>query len=620
MQVKKLLAFCLALLMVVAMVSCAGENTPNTPSEDTSDTQADSPVFVPTVLDLSVAGESNFSIIYPQGAEESILQIAMRFQEAFSTYTGASVAVKSDIKLDENENTDEAYEICIGNTNRRESTEVLRLVEGSNDYAVAVCGNKLVIAGNSVSATVNGVYYFINKVLSAADIQNGNYRISSEQNYYYKAVYPVQNFHILGNSAKEYQIVIPKDASFAVERFALRLRYLIATRTGVSLAITDDSSAGEYEILVGQTVRTTSSVGDNEYALTAKENRVEILADGLYGYEYLYNYCSNKLCGLLKDGTADSGELYRKNVTEEIRADQIESVLNKQGELRFMQFNILGEDSHHPFALASRMVAAMVEELNPDIFAVEEYYLVAQKSENYPLEESLAALGYGMADGNQTIDGVHKPATPIFYRTDVWELVTQDSYNPTKGHTGKWTTSCVLKRKTDSKQIAIVNCHLDHYTTAEGDALRVVQIKEAIATANDLQTRYACDVLLTGDLNSKMDGGAYATLIQRGFVNTRELATVTDNHTTAWRDDPVYNENAGVLEHPKETAENFVATAIDHTMYLGNGLTFNRFDVLTDPCSLSVSDHAPTVIDFDLKGYVAPEPPEPWTDTWTKNY
>ena len=635
---KKFITVLLTLAMLLSFAACAknGDSTETSgaataaPSvslpPDTSDTENnnendDNPVFEPTVLELLKDGKTDFAIIYPNNASDSEIDIALKLKSSFEQYTGADIVCKPDFVLDASVDTSASFEILVGSTNRKESADVLALVEASKDYAVAACGNKLVIAGNSISATLNGAYYFINQFLSVTKIEDGSLKFSSEQNYYYKAVYPVENFSVLGNKAKDYRIVIPANADFGVERFALRVKYLIAVRTGYSFEIVNDqNTASEYELLIGKTARTTASVGDNEYAIVAKGNRVELLGGGLYDYEYMYNYCANKLCALIRDAKADAGELYRKSTVDDIKESAIESVLNKDGELRFMQFNILGEDGHHPFSLPSRMIAAMIDELQPDIVAIEEYTAVAQSSKNYPLEKSLAELGYKMAYGGKMYSGGLKPATPIFYKSDVFELVYEDTYNPTQGHSGKYTTSAVLKRLSDGKLIGIVNCHLAHETTAAGDALRVVQIKEAIDTAMAMQARYSCDILLTGDLNSKTSGGAYTTLIQRGFVNTHDLAKVSDDHTTAWRDDPVYNENGGFMEHPKEEAYDFMTTAIDHTLHLGNGLSFNRFDVLTDTCSLSVSDHAATVIDFDMGTYTAPEPTDPFVGDWTYNY
>ena len=623
--------------MLLSLAACGkgGENaetggavttappTETPPADTEGDGTGENPVFEPTVLDLVKGGETKFTIIYSHDATGSEIDIALKLKESFEKYTGASISTNSDFTLDPSADTSGSFEILVGNTNRKETSDVLALVEGSKDYAVAVSGNKLVIAGKSVSATLNASYYFVNQYLAKLDMEKGgDLSYSSEQNYFYKAVYPVENFGILGNKATEYKIVIPANASYGEERFALRVKYIIAVRTGYSLDIVRDSEpAADKEILVGKTARTTASVADNEYAIVAKGSRIELLGGGLYDYEYFYNYCANKLCAHLRDSKADAGDIYRASTVENLKADAIETVIDKKGELRFMLFNILGEDRpEHPLKLGTQMVYAMVEELQPDILFINEYSEDAQMSYNYPLHDRLPALGYGIADGNLTLTGREIVGTPIFYKSDVFELVYEDSFMP-DGHESNMEhiTSCVLKRKSDGKLLALVNCHLAYKQDEETEAMRADQIKFAIDKANALQAEYSCDVMLAGDMNCKVTGSAYTILKQRKFENVRDLATVRDDTTTYWGTDPTYNVDAGVLERSTQTGTTYEAGAIDHTFYLGNGLTIKRFDILTDPCSLSVSDHASTVTDFDLGTYTSVTV-EPYVGDWTKNY
>ena len=144
---------------------------------------------------------------------------------------------------------------------------------------------------------------------------------------------------------------------------------------------------------------------------------------------------------------------------------------------------------------------------------------------------------------------------------------------------------------------------IENHIAAHGhqhDELRGVQITEAMDTARAIREKYGCNVLLTGDLNSKPHGRAYTMLLRNRFKNVHDIAHVTDNCTTYWGDDPRFIKEAYVFVRPRERRSPYGATACDHTFCLGDNVAFRRFDILTDPCSLAVSDHAATAMDFDL--------------------
>ena len=81
----------------------------------------------------------------------------------------------------------------------------------------------------------------------------------------------------LGNSdLNAFCIVTPKSANVLESQFANHLAFYIKSKFGYELTVSDDSTQGEYEILVGNTSRTDIKPKKNGFAVAFKNKSVEL--------------------------------------------------------------------------------------------------------------------------------------------------------------------------------------------------------------------------------------------------------------------------------------------------------------------------------------------------------
>lgn len=172
MKAKKIFVSAAAVLLVLLtlLTACAPAGEPEVTTEEA--TEADT---LPESSDIVLIDENeeDYMIIRPMNAGtyevEGAKNINMTLREVFPTWDMkiADDFVKGAARDEAIENNDK--EILVGETNRKESREVLAsLAEG--DYVIRFVGNKLVILGCDQYATNCAAEYFINTYIkNAAD-------------------------------------------------------------------------------------------------------------------------------------------------------------------------------------------------------------------------------------------------------------------------------------------------------------------------------------------------------------------------------------------------------------------------------------------------------------------
>lgn len=624
----------LTLSMLLSLVACTNTPDPGTESGSTEEagtgtqgtvegTEAQTEIpFEEVVLNLVNSGTASYKIVYPSDAGGTVTGAITTLKEKFKEYLGVAPKVETDYLLAGQTADPNAPEILIGTTNRPETREALDSIKAINDYVVMVSGNKLVIAGLNDNATANAAYYFINKVLTKVEkSKQGTLSFSNRQNYYYSATYPFKGYQVLGNDMSLYSIVLPKDSSFSEWRFAQRISYAISSRTGLMLpVVTDDVPNSGYEIRIGKTNRTTETVGKAEYAVVASGNNIQILADCVYGYEYAFEYCNNQILGLMNKSAANAGDLARNNYTENLKKSEIESLVDKKGDLRIMYYNVWGwnESKTNPTEQRNRMLGEICAEVFPDVLCLQEYTEQMRNAAKFPVTETLKAYGYAEVDVT-ALQNNPRTATPILYRTEVLTLNESGIFKFTVGGgSDKFVTWAVFTVKQTGKKVGVLSVHLAYETTTEGNTYRMTQLNDVIRIAKQIESEKECAVIIGGDMNCTSQSEPYRKCLQNGFTDVQTVAEITDSVVPNFCGDPTFNTTIGVFERLDKTKKPYNDVGIDHVFYLGNGITFKRYDSLGDVCTMAVSDHSPTVVDFELGTYVKPEA-ETFGE-WTKNY
>lgn len=149
---KHLLLCILALLLCLgALIAC--NDDPEQPDE-------------PSVPPLNVVldGASGYTIMRSDVPNQDITNASLKLRRAIKAATGVELGIGTDWVNRGDEIPTDTLEILIGETNRAESAEVLATL-GENEYTITVKGNRVVILGKTVAATVAAVDQFITDIL-----------------------------------------------------------------------------------------------------------------------------------------------------------------------------------------------------------------------------------------------------------------------------------------------------------------------------------------------------------------------------------------------------------------------------------------------------------------------
>ena len=166
MAIRKWTSFVLAILMLFPLLftSCQsggkGNVTTELPEQTTdSSITTTSMSFVPDepehTITLASNGASDYVIVRSENANSEEKNAVLEFRDLFLEVTG----VKLRIVTDYTEPVEK--EIIIGKTTRTDGNYSDRLIfTGQNGYLFWITQQKMVIAGNSVDGTINGIYSF----------------------------------------------------------------------------------------------------------------------------------------------------------------------------------------------------------------------------------------------------------------------------------------------------------------------------------------------------------------------------------------------------------------------------------------------------------------------------
>ena len=142
----------------------------------------------------------------------------------------------------------------------------------------------------------------------------------------------------------------------------------------------------------------------------------------------------------------------------------------------------------------------------------------------------------------------------------------------------------------DGKTIIVANTHYSLRSWCHPDEVEFVTQK---LTA--LKQKYGCPVIICGDLNSATQWGAAKQMLERGFIDTFDMAQERDDTSSCHP-----SSGKGTGEPDVMSGGTYKANAIDH-IYTDTPMEVSSYRIIVRDELLSVSDHCPTVIKFNLE-------------------
>ena len=118
------------------------------------------------VFPLEVDGQIPFRIILPKRYSDDLYDAAKNIATLLSGFTDQTFKVELDSKV---EATDDAYEICLGNTNRKISEDLYNEIDSIFEYRIKIDGHRIAVGGKLDAQLVKGVEQLRDELAQAFD-------------------------------------------------------------------------------------------------------------------------------------------------------------------------------------------------------------------------------------------------------------------------------------------------------------------------------------------------------------------------------------------------------------------------------------------------------------------
>lgn len=553
----------IALLTALVLVSCSNSEN-NKVAENTS-----------AGLDLVKDGATSFTIIRPElDDNEATVEQMKAIRDSFKENTGLRILMEIDWLKVGQEPDSEKYEILLGRTNRPESKAALNGLK-YNDYAVKIVGNKIVINGYSPEAQKKAADYFINEILSKAQVGE-DFTFTEEQNYVCKSEYPIDSVTFAGEEIYPYSIVLPSDGDILKTEFANKLQKLFAEKTGYYLPFV--KTRGEKSIEIENTsdrLEWNNSLNDSSFVCAAS---------GIWGFEMMYEaleelFSSQKSISL-DNGWRIEGNLADSNDEALVRASFTD------GDLRVMFHNVWFGDVHNRDEYAASIYLSYLpdiiglQEFEPGWYLSEFFDMISDEYKSVPLEP---------------IPNTTRPnVVPIIYRYKKYEVIDSGWYAYALPDESKAITWAVFEDNETGKRFGVANTHFG-MIGAGGVPERVEDASELAELVMEVAEKYSVSFIIGGDMNFRPTSDQAKKLYEYGWLNAHDNASVYASETSGHHQYPLLDDATNTYS-PSDEPKGDYLNAIDHAFISGD-FEIRVFDTVVHPYSLSISDHLPIYVD-----------------------
>ena len=224
---KRISFICLLLSFILLLSAFAGCQKADI-GEDES--HSESVLFSLTKKELE-----KYSIVVPEGCDDSVFTIADQLGEKIKDITGKKAEIRIDLVVDGSDTYYiDNYEILLGYVNRPEAKQLYTSVR-ENDSGYAMVGKKIIIIGRNYTALKSSYNSFFRNVLYEADSKDvllceGMQKITS-------AEYAYNELKLNGVSIEQYKIIYPSVNSLKEKSVAASMVAYILSRTPSRVAL-----------------------------------------------------------------------------------------------------------------------------------------------------------------------------------------------------------------------------------------------------------------------------------------------------------------------------------------------------------------------------------------------
>ena len=415
------------------------------------------------------------------------------------------------------------------------------------------------------------------------------------------------NIHlsISGQPLECFSIVYQIDSVWAM-RLAKKISSHLRDIYHVSLQIGGDGqfASHPWEILIGNTHKTTETVEALEFAVCLNHGRLQVLACGALAYEELEKYLKTVLF-TTQNLSLEDGFCERVNIKNVILDDR-KYAFERCGDFRLMSANICGSYGRKEPNLvvqnayrSERMeyFKESVLQYAPDAIGIQE---AGPEWRAYPwmVNYLLPAIGYEeVFCGNENF-------TPVFYLREKFDVIDKGFhiYSGANNSNSKSFTWAVLKNKITRQTVGTFSTHY-YYTGDEvGKETRKQNSRELSEKIMEVSKQYRCPFVGCGDFNSLYHEPPHDILKMRGFVSALDSARIKSRLGTC-HNGPQYDLEAGVLTTRLDDVrcdDLYAEQIIDHVYTYGEEIEAKLLNVPMSETALLSTDHTLVICDVDF--------------------
>ena len=275
-----LLAVCLALTVMLALVSCKNDQSKET---------------APPYNAKALPNWQSYTIVHQSDASAELSEAFISLAKAIRDKYGFTLQVSDDFVLPGESAPTDTLEILIGNTNRAESLALADNLKAS-DFMIKFENNRLVIMGGSDETTAQAIAYYIDYLLGEES------PMYPSESFFVKGDYRVDKLTLNGIDISNFVIVRGSGMNSEERAISVLVQEAIADACGVTIPfVLASEEETQYEILLGNTGRaeTSKPVDAGCVSIEQSESKIALYGNGDYSAAYAIKYFINEVIGAI---------------------------------------------------------------------------------------------------------------------------------------------------------------------------------------------------------------------------------------------------------------------------------------------------------------------------------
>lgn len=510
---------------------------------------------------VSLTLDAGYQIVRGEHAAKGVVEAASALRKALSAATGGTIKITDDWLAPGK--TASAAEILVGATNRAEAAAMKK-----DDYRVFVEGGQLRIEGGSAAAISAAVDAFIEGWLGSTpklDLPEGDLLVHTGD-------YAAADITIGGVSLRDCTIVLPLGWGAYLDevwlREANRLASGLNALCGWQIDVKRGDGTGTGEIRFGHPDDSpvqwaVTAEGISAGSTTAVTRAVDELL------KEAERQAKKTPDGFALDALGLSGD-----VSDILTIERTEGT-----ELRVMNNNVLWLPPQNALLSTNARMAVIAEAFDhyaPDVFTLQEMEEGIKKILLPLLTATDDKYAIAPSDGWSV----------IVYNTDLLTLIESgyeyfEPYERSKGFA--WA----VFEMTDGRRFIVTSAHYvlnPKEDESQGPILRGLNSLQKLEKINALRQTYQCGAISGGDYFCSKGGPAYENMMQGGFIDPAETATVKKMANV---------ETHHTLGEPNETGK-----GIDLILCTPDFAPLTHRIMVRNPYLMHATDHTPEYVDF----------------------